>query len=220
MITNILQGEYAANTSLLPERELADAYDVGRPTIREVLQRLERDGWITVRKGMPAIINDYWKNGNLMTIAKILSFYEDIPDTFIRNLLELRITLAPAYISDAVSHHLLKVISLFSEWEDLQDDPKSFAAFDWNLQHSMAGMSPNPIYLLILNSFRDVYLKVGERYFSHENHRQVSLNYYHSFLEALLNRKVEEADRLTKDVMKRSLDLWDEKQVEGENLEE
>ncbi|WP_113928144.1 GntR family transcriptional regulator [Bacillus sp. P14.5] len=219
IITKILRGEYPANTSLLPERELAEAYNAGRPTIREVLQRLERDGWITMRPGMPPTINDYWKNGNLMTIVKILESYDDIPDVFIKNLLELRISLAPSYIADAMSRQPVKVISLFSNIDDLHDDARSFANFDWNLQKSLAGMSENPIYLLILNSFKDVYLKAGEKYFSDENHRQVSRKFYDDFLESLLKRDLQETELLVKDVMKKSLELWKEKNGEGETLE-
>jgi GntR family transcriptional regulator, negative regulator for fad regulon and positive regulator of fabA len=219
IITKILRGEYAMNTPLLPERELALAYSVGRPTIREVLQRLERDGWITIRPGMPAHINDYWKNGNLMTIVKILESYEDIPDAFIQYMLELRISLAPAYITDAVTHQPIKVISLFSEVEELQDDATAYAEFDWNLQQRLAGTSSNPIYSLLLNSFKDVYLKVGEKYFRHQSHRHVSRNYYHAFLDSLLKKDRQETERLTKEVMKKSLELWKEKNREGEHCE-
>jgi GntR family transcriptional regulator, negative regulator for fad regulon and positive regulator of fabA len=218
-ITKILRGEYAINTPLLSERELAEAYNVGRPTIREVLQRLERDGWITIRPGMPATINDYWKKGNLMTIVKILMSYEDIPDAFIKYMLELRISLSPSYITDAANHQPLKVISLFTHMDELKGEAEAYAEFDWNLQRSLASMSPNPIYLLILNSFKDVYLKVGEKYFSHPQNRQVSRDYYEAVLDSLLNRDVVEVERLTKEVMKKSLELWKEKNMEGEKNE-
>ncbi|MGD6801995.1 GntR family transcriptional regulator [Rossellomorea vietnamensis] len=219
IIRNILRGDYPVNSPLLPERELAEAYNAGRPTIREVLQRLEKDGWITIRPGMPSTINDYWKNGNLLTIVKMLESYDDIPDVFIKNMLELRISLSPSYIADAVSLQPVKVISLFSNIDELKDDATSVANFDWNLHKSLAGMSKNPIYLLILNSFKDVYLKAGEKYFSDENHRQVSRKFYNDFLESLLNRDVQHTELLTKDVMKKSLELWKEKNGEDENLE-
>ncbi|MFP3441835.1 GntR family transcriptional regulator, partial [Pantoea sp. SIMBA_133] len=53
LIRSILEKEWRTNDPLPPERELATHYQVGRPTIREALQRLERDGWITIRKGAP-----------------------------------------------------------------------------------------------------------------------------------------------------------------------
>lgn len=208
MIQLILKGEYNANEPLLPERELAVHFAVGRPTIREVLQRLERDGWVTVRKGLPAIVNDYWKHGNLMTIVNILNSYEEIPDEFIHYVLELRISLTPAYAIDAVHHHPLKVISLFASLEDLQDDAAAYANFDWELQQKLAGLASNPIYLLILNSFKEVFLRMAEKYFSEPTHRQLTRDYYEELLESLFQKEIEKTEITIKDMMKKSLELW------------
>ncbi|GAA0500756.1 hypothetical protein GCM10008986_30130 [Salinibacillus aidingensis] len=54
IITAIIQGEYPVGTQLKPERQLAVQYEVGRPTIREVLQRLSYAGWIRLQRGHPA----------------------------------------------------------------------------------------------------------------------------------------------------------------------
>jgi GntR family negative regulator for fad regulon and positive regulator of fabA len=208
MIQLILKGEYKANEPLLPERELAVHFQVGRPTIREVLQRLERDGWVTIRKGLPAIVTDYWKHGNLMTIVNILNSYEEIPDEFIHYVLELRISLTPAYVIDAVNHHPLKVISLFASLEDLKDDATAYANFDWELQQNLAGLASNPIYLLILNSFKEVFLRMAEKYFSEPKHRQLTRDYYEDLLKSLFQKEIEKTEITIKDMMKKSLELW------------
>ncbi len=215
LIHSILEREWSANDSLPPERELATHYQVGRPTIREALQRLERDGWITIRKGSRAIVNDYWKHGNLMTIVNILQHHEDIPDEFIVYLLELRITLAPAYVRDALLHHRLQIISLFIPLQELTDDPKSYADFDWKLQKSIAELSHNPIYLLILNSFQDIYGEMAEKYFLEPSHREASKHYYDQFLEATLKGDLDHAESLTKQMMETSLELWKTKMNGG-----
>ncbi|MGR3766277.1 GntR family transcriptional regulator [Rossellomorea sp. NS-SX7] len=208
IIGSILEGTCSINEPLQPERELASRFNVGRPTIREALQRLERDGWITIRKGMPAVVNDYWKQGNLMTIAAILEHHEDIPDEFIHHMLELRISLTPSYVRDAVSRHRVKVISLFADVEELDDDAESYAEFDWDLQLRTARLSPNPIYLLILNSFKEVYKKMAVKYFSDASLRKASRSYYNELLEAVLKGDVEGAETLTKAMMEKSLSLW------------
>ncbi|WP_283152573.1 GntR family transcriptional regulator [Guptibacillus hwajinpoensis] len=215
LIHSILEQEWATNDPLPPERELATHYQVGRPTIREALQRLERDGWITIRKGAPAIVNDYWKHGNLMTIVNILQHHEDIPDEFIVYMLELRITLTPTYVRDALLHHRLQIISLFIPLQELTDDPKSYANFDWNLQKNIAELSHNPIFLLILNSFQDIYGKMAEKYFLEPSHRQASKHYYGQFLEATLKGDLDHAEFLTKEMMSTSLELWKTKMNGG-----
>ena len=40
-------------THLPSERDLADKIGVTRTTLREVLQRLARDGWLTIQHGKP-----------------------------------------------------------------------------------------------------------------------------------------------------------------------
>ncbi|QOR66146.1 GntR family transcriptional regulator [Cytobacillus suaedae] len=216
IIQSILEGEFIINEALQPERELATLFNVGRPTIREALQRLERDGWITIRKGLPAIVNDYWKHGNLMTIVNILQYHEEVPDEFIKYMLELRISLSPTYVKDAVVHNQVKVIALFVKLEELSDDASSYAEFDWNLQQGIAKLSPNPIYLLILNSFKDIYRKMAEKYFWSTEHREMSYQYYVELLEAILKGEVEATEKITRTMMKTSLILWNEKVNGGE----
>ncbi|WRP08773.1 GntR family transcriptional regulator [Rossellomorea aquimaris] len=215
LIQSILEGHIKFHQPLQSERELATRYQVGRPTIREALQRLERDGWITGRKGMPAVVNDYWKQGNLMTIVNILAHQEEVPDEFIHHMLELRISLTPTYFRDALHHNKLKVISLFVPLEEVQDDARSYADFDWQLQQSVAMLSANPIYVLILNSFKDFYRRMAEKYFSEPDHRKASRDYYEKLLDFILNGDIEQAERLIKEMMETSLRLWKQKMNGG-----
>ncbi|MFD3450521.1 GntR family transcriptional regulator [Microbacteriaceae bacterium 4G12] len=208
LIKAILAGDYSVGSTLLPERELAKEFGVGRPTVREALQRLERDGWISCRKGLPAIVNDYWRKGNLTTLVNIVQNHDTVTDEFIAYLLELRRALAPTYIHDAVAFNQPKVISLLANLEILKDDADSYAAFDWELQKQVAGLSPNPVYLLILNSFNSFYIQMARRYFSIREHRTFSLEYYNELLTVTLQGDAQEAEKIAKNAMEKSLMLW------------
>lgn len=208
LIRSILAGDYSVGSTLPPERELAKEFGVGRPTIREALQRLGRGGWITGRKGMPAIVNDYWRNGNLTTLVNIVENHHIVTDEFIMYLLELRSSLTPTYIRDAVTFNQPKVVALLANLEQLEDSAESYAAFDWDLQKKCAGLAVNPIFLLILNSFDSIYINMAKRYFSIKEHRELSFNYYHDLLKAALNGDAMEAERLSTTTMSKSLALW------------
>ncbi|MBN8192126.1 GntR family transcriptional regulator [Bacillus sp. NTK074B] len=212
---SILAGALEIHDSLQSERDLAAHYKVGRPTIREALQRLERDGWITSRKGMPAVVNDYWKQGNLMTIVTILQHEEEIPDEFIIHMLQLRISITPAYFMDALENGRLKVVSLFAPFEDIPDETNAYAEFDWQIQHGVAMLSPNPIYLLILNSFKDIYIRMAEKYFSEPEHRTASRDYYHRLLDWILAGDIQQAGQTIRDMMETSIRLWKQKMDGG-----
>ncbi|MEY9975010.1 GntR family negative regulator for fad regulon and positive regulator of fabA [Lysinibacillus sp. RC46] len=208
LIRSILAGVYSVGSTLPPERELAKEFGVGRPTVREALQRLGRGGWITGRKGMPAIVNDYWRNGNLTTLVNIIENHPIITDEFIMHLLELRSTLTPTYIRDAVTFNQPKVVALLANLEQLEDSAVSYAAFDWDLQKKCAGLAVNPIFLLILNSFDSIYIDMAKRYFSVKEYRELSFNYYHDLLKATLKGDATEAERLSTKTMAKSLALW------------
>ncbi|MEB2298927.1 GntR family transcriptional regulator [Lysinibacillus xylanilyticus] len=208
LIKSILAGVYSVGSTLPPERELAKEFGVGRPTIREALQRLGRGGWITGRKGMPAVVNDYWRNGNLTTLVNIVENHRTITDEFIMYLLELRSSLAPTYIRDAITFNQPKVVALLANLEQLEDSAESYAAFDWDLQKRCAGLAANPIFLLILNSFDSIYIDMAKRYFSVIDHRKLSFNYYQDLLKAALKGDAIEAERLSTTTMAESLALW------------
>lgn len=208
LIDEILTSNLQPGSKLPPERELAKMYKVGRPTIREVLQRLERDGWITGQKGQPSIVNNYWEHGNLLMLVKIVQNQQSVTDEFIHYLLELRCSLSPTYIRDAVASNQAKVVALLAHLEELTDDGESYAAFDWKLQKGLARLSPNPVYLLILNSFDSFYFTMATRYFSIEAHRKLSWNYYNELLTIALKGDSKEAEKLAKQVMEKSLTLW------------
>lgn len=208
LIQAVLNQEYAPGSTLPPERELAEHFGVGRPTVREALQRLERDGWITIRQGQPAIVNDYWRQGNLATLVNIIQNIGGVPDDFITYLLELRLLLTPVYIRHAVAADAPKVVALLSRLEELKDDADSYAAFDWHLQKQLAALCPNPIFLLILNSFDSFYLTMARIYFSTANHRSISRSYYDELLNAALCMEPEQAENVARATMTRSLELW------------
>ncbi|MGF9769440.1 GntR family transcriptional regulator [Bacillus albus] len=208
LIRSILAGVYSVGSTLPPERELAKKFGVGRPTIREALQRLGRSGWITGRKGMPSIINDYWSNGNLTTLINMVENHHTITDEFIMYLLEFRSSLTPTYIRNAVTFNQPKVVVLLANLEQLEDSAESYAAFDWDLQKRCAGLAANPIFLLILNSFDSIYVDMAKRYFSVKEHRELSFNYYQDLLKAALKGDTIEAERLCKTTLEKSLALW------------
>lgn len=204
----ILAGDYPMGSPLPSERELAKEFGVGRPTVREALQRLGRDEWITIRQGLPAIVNDYWHNGNITTLAHIIQNHDFVTDDFIVHLLEIRKSLTPSYVQDAVEWNRPKVVALLADLDQLNDDSNSYANYDWDLQKGLAGLSPNPVYLLILNSFNSFYIKMAQRYFSAGEHRRVSLEFYKNLLAASLNGTPEEAEMIAKETMEKSLLLW------------
>ncbi|NPV55140.1 MAG: fatty acid metabolism transcriptional regulator FadR [Anaerolineae bacterium] len=205
---SILKGEFPANANLPAERQLAEMLGITRPTLREALQRLSRDGWVEIRQGKPTRVCDLWRDGNLQILGAIAKDVEDLPQDFIPNLLQIRVLLAPAYTRQALESAPSQVADFMAAYLDLPDDAEIFSRRDWALHHQLTVLSGNPIYTLILNGFKDMYLMMAPHYFSAASAREHSRNFYQGVLRAAQAGDGEAAEALTRQVMQESLHFW------------
>ncbi len=208
LVTAILDGSFSVNTSLPPERELAQLLGVTRPTLREALQRLSRDGWIEIRQGRPTRVRDYWQEGNLLILSAIARHQQHLPADFVPNLLHVRILLAPEYTRLAIRNASSEVIRLLESMQTLPDTPGDFTRVDLELHSRLTVLSANPVFTLILNGFANLYKDMGLRYFSSPLTRDHSRSFYKKLLSAALSNDIFMAEEVTRAVMRESLELW------------
>lgn len=208
LIESILNGSFPINSHLPGERELADSLGVTRPTLREALQRLARDGWVEIHHGKPTRIRDYWKEGKLGVLNTLSEHPEHLPKNFIPNLLNVRLSMAPMYTALAVANAAGNVVKHLEGRHDLEQSPDQFSEFDWNLQHQLTVLGENPVFVMILNGFQDLYLNLAPFYFRIPAARQHSINYYEALAAAAAANDVYQAMTLTEDIMRDSLIFW------------
>lgn len=209
LLTAILEGAFPPGATFPGERELAIRLGITRPTLREALRRLERDGWLTIQQGKPTRVNDFWREGGLNVLSAIVRFSKKLPSDFIENLLEIRLVIAPAYGRQAVERSPDEVIDFLRAGSDLGERPEAFASFDWRLHRLLAVACGNPIYSMILNGFSGFYEQMALRYFERAVARASSRKFYASLLAAAERRDPEEAGRAVKRAMRESIGLWD-----------
>jgi GntR family transcriptional regulator, negative regulator for fad regulon and positive regulator of fabA len=207
LLSALLSGRLAPGEALPSERDLAAQLGVTRPTLREALKKLDRDGFVTVRHGVPTRVNDLWTEGGLNVLAG-LAEHGEIPKGFVKQLLEVREVLAPAYAREAVRHAPARVAAFLAGAEALGEDAGEWAAFDWGLHHLLAVSSGNPVYTLILNGFRGLYARMAALYFERPAARESSRAFYEALHAAAEARSPSRAGRVTSEVMGRSVELW------------
>lgn len=208
LITAILEGHFPPGSTLPGERELAAQLGVTRPTLREVLRRVERDGWVTIHQGKATKVNDFWWDGGLNILSGIVRHSRTLPPDFVPNLLRVRLDMAPSYTRLAVERSAEAAAVLLAAHEKLEDTPDAFANFDWMLQRRLAVASGNPVYAMILNSFTGFYEPLALIYFALPEARQTSRIFYMALLEAARREDADTAEQLTRAVMLESLTLW------------
>jgi GntR family transcriptional regulator, negative regulator for fad regulon and positive regulator of fabA len=222
LLTAILDGTYPPGSSLPGERDLAAQLGVTRPTLRETMQRLACDGWLTIQQGKATRVNDYWWEGGLNTLGSIVRYSRSLPPNFVTNLLEVRLALAPAYTRAAVTRDADTLLAYLREHESLDDTPRALAIFDWGLHRTLTIASGNPVYTLILNGFAGFYQEMASLYFALEAARASSRAFY-ADLAAMAGRgDADGAEGLARAVMQESIVLWSQaakEEVEDETVE-
>lgn len=210
LIRAILDGTFEINSTLPGERALADMLSVTRPTLREALQRLERDGWLEIRHGKPTRVRDFWEEGKLGVSIALAEYQQPLPENFTANLLEVRVLLAPAYTSAAVKNAPDEIIDYLQESRTPGEDAiaESYSKYDWGLHWLLTVHSGNPFFTHFINSVKRLYEILGNKYFQYEQTRHHSIKFYKDLQLCASNRKPGEAGTLAERVMNESRELW------------
>jgi len=167
----IAEGEYPVNSTLPPERELVETYQVSRMTIRQALTELVNEGILVRRKGIGTFVappkleqklhsltsftEDMAQRG-MKAGSRIISFKETLPDPTIIKTLGVsagekvfefvRLRLADEEPMALETTTLIAAICPGLQREDLEDQSLYMVLTDrWGIQLEYATQSLEPI---------------------------------------------------------------------------
>lgn len=207
IITGILDGTYAPGTVLPAERVLSDTMGITRPTLRETLQRLGREGWVHIRHGKPTRVADFWATGGLGLLGTLARYGEHLPERFITHLLEFRAVILPPAAAAAARNDPDALRGLLREAPSPGHAPEQWVAFDWRLQRRLCQLSGNPLFVLIINDFKDLYHQLAPAYFATTAARRASSSFYKALNAALIASPGDTAD-VVASAMNESIRIW------------
>jgi GntR family negative regulator for fad regulon and positive regulator of fabA len=101
IIESIWNGRFAPGSILPAERELSELIGVTRTTLREVLQRLARDGWLTIQHGKPTKVNQFMETSGLHILDTLMTLDSDNATSIVEDLLTARANISPIFMSYA-----------------------------------------------------------------------------------------------------------------------
>ncbi|RLD61644.1 MAG: GntR family transcriptional regulator [Bacteroidetes bacterium] len=208
IIKAIVSDEWVSGQNLPPERELAELLGVTRPTLREVLQRLSRDGWITIKHGRPTVVNDYKNDGGLGVLKTLSNFQEFASNSLIRDWLEFRVLILPDLAYRAILSNSDEIIDKLNTIPDIDSGNVEFATFDWELQLLLISYSQNSIARMLYNDLTEIYHRESTVYYEEDHTRKKSQEYYKKLKDAIQNNK-SDIKQVIKQTMQESLDIWE-----------
>lgn len=209
LLEAILDGSYGPGDVLPAERLLAQSLGVTRPTLRETLQRLSKEGWVTIAHGKSTQVNDYLSSGGLGILNTLSRFNTKLSPDMTGYLLEARTLIFPGVAQRAVEKDPDAILAYLTPGGCLDMDAKSFATHDWGLQMLMVEIIENPVLKMMFNDFSPVYQRLGHLYFTNQTARKMSLEYYGE-LRAALGDKNPSVQELVERTMARAQQFWRE----------
>jgi len=207
IIESILNGTYPPGSFLPPERKLAEILNVTRPTIRETLQRLASEGWITIQHGKSTEVNNFWEKGGMRLLGTMVKYGGYLPEAFILSLMEFRVTLIAPIAQLAVNRAPTVISDFLSTFRQIDHQTEAFVTYDWRLQGIMAEQSGNPIFPMMFNDFASIFKTLASLYFSLEIARSASLEYYERLLYAIHHDR-DSVERVVEAALRKSIEIF------------
>jgi len=189
----ISDGSLRSSTRLPSERQLAERFSLSRSSVREVLQRLKAQDFITTKPGGGHFVSKAFRQ---KTIKPLLAFFDRSPESRF-DLLEFRHTIEgdcayyAALRANEIDHKALTVafqrMNKAYQEQDLQESSEADASFHLAIAES----SHNVVYLHLMQSLFDVvrssvFVNVSD-IFSREPRRDALMRQHSEIYDAIMN---------------------------------
>lgn len=196
---SIIEGSLRSGSRLPSERKLAESFDISRPSVREVLQRVKAKGWIISKQGGGHYVSTQLQEEISEPLIEILA---KNPDTHY-DLLEFRRNIEAdcAYYA-ALRANDIDIQALTKAYKNLQEafnknDLEKESNADAEFHQMIAEASQNVVYLHIVKSLFKVLrnnMRTNIRtLFENRITREILMRQHTAIYEAIVNRSPNDA---------------------------
>ena len=161
----ILSGGYEPGEKLPTQRTLAAELGVNMASIREAVKRLEQLRLVDVRHGDAMRVRDWRAHGGLDVVAHVLFRAGGLDRDTLAALLEARrlmlqeaARLAAERRTDDQAERLRELAQRIAASEDAEEAQ----SLDWAFMNELVEASGNVVFVLIMNSIRELYFGGAE----------------------------------------------------------
>lgn len=202
----ILAGELAPGARLPNERDLAEALEVNRASVREAVKRLEFLELVEVRHGQGTFVKEVGASSSLQLIEVLLLDPRTVTRELLVQLLEFRRHITTHVVELAARHRtdeqLARARALLGREDEAGRDPERALALDVELNRLLGEATGNLMYRLCSNLFTKLVRRLGPLYYNERREAARSIATHRQLFEAIEARDPERA----RTVLERMLD--------------
>jgi GntR family transcriptional regulator, sialic acid-inducible nan operon repressor len=153
LLARIRSGEFPVGSWLPSERELMQAFGVGRPAVREAMQALQRMGLVAIIHGEGARVLPLSAETVIAQISDtamhLLTGSRDLLEHLKEARLMFEVAMARLAAERATAEDIAKLLQALEVHKACLDDPQAFLETDMALHRAIAAVSGNPIYMAV-----------------------------------------------------------------------
>ena len=213
LLREIETGGYAPDAHIPSERELMAAYGVGRPAIREAMQRLEKLGLIVITHGERARVSQ-------PTVAEVIGQIEHAARHILatqpqsltqlqdaRIFFEIGMVREAARVAQAADIERLEA-ALARQADYLTKDPGRFVAADMEFHTTIASITRNAVLEAVSRAMLHWLSMFHASLLLWKGHETVTLEEHRMILDAIISRNEDRAAEAMRMHLQRSRGLF------------
>lgn len=190
----LFSGQVKPGDSFPSERELATQMGISRSVVNNGLNYLANLKLIKIIPQKGSIVNDYFKDGNLQTLNELLNYTKGNYDPKLLKAMYAARKLVEGEIIKIVSGKLTdpQAAYLHNLVDDFTVSEQHLGKFLYLFFHQLAIDSDNMVYPLLISSFHQVYVILGN-WNSEQKGKEKIIQLNHQLIDRLAAHQTEEA---------------------------
>jgi GntR family transcriptional repressor for pyruvate dehydrogenase complex len=200
---------------LPPEREIGEALGVSRTVVREAIRALSGKGVLSIKSGSGVVVTQIGTDSVAEAMRLFIDtrggYVADGPFSYdkiheVREMLEIRV--AGVAAERATEDDLEELRAAFRDMTAAADSPELSSIKDVEFHRTIAKLTHNELYMILLDSIGHVLLKIREETLGKRDRRHDALGFHKRILEAIERGDSEGARKAMADHLEDSANVW------------